>query len=106
MKTLLFTLSILGCSVFVSAQSVITSKRIVKSSYDYSIMTDNLDKNNIDWEGIKSHFDNYSSKDSVKISIKINTLDNNPIKNEKTYSIKGIKENLDELINRLKNLIQ
>lgn len=105
MKKLLFAFAFVG-GFLVQAQAFTPLKNKKEKIDDFTIEVKQSEKNLIDWKAIKEHFSDKKGQDSIQISIKIKSEMNKKVNSRKKYTVRGTKNNLDEMLLKLKEKIK
>jgi len=88
-----------------TAQTYKPTKSKKNKTDDFSITVKEQEKDKINWNSFKEIFENKNDIDSVQISVKLLPIKDENIKSEKKYTVRGIKKNLDELVDLLKKMV-
>lgn len=89
-----------------SAQTRSAAKKATKNRYEYAVAVQDSELKNIDWNGMKTYFKDKKATDSIRISIKVKNKDSKYLKSETSYALSGVKEDLDLLIENLKEIVR
>lgn len=109
MKKTLTLIVVTFCLTSTFAQTQYTLKETLKENKEkivaFSISANENEKHKIDWNLMNDVFADENPKDSIQISVKFNSTQFTNLKKEDKYTVRGIKENLNQLIDKLKTMI-
>lgn len=103
-KTLSIILLLLSITVAFGQYSN-SKKKSKERKDDFSITVKENEKNIIDWKMLKNYFEDRNKKDSIQFSVKLVLQKNNNFTSENKYTVKGLAEDFDELVESMKKLM-
>ena len=104
MKNLLFVVALVS-GFTIHAQTFKAPRNKKEKKDDFTIEVKQSEKNLIDWGIIKEHFSNTKEQDSIQLSVKIKPENGGKFNTRKKYTVRGVKTNLDEMVAKLKKLV-
>jgi|GEM_PF-1776504 len=106
MKKSLSFIAILFLASNAFAQTFTNNVKIKERKDDLILTLSENEKNKIDWNFFEDYFSDRNKKDSIQFSIKLIQPKTNNLNSEKKYTVRGIAENFDELLETMKKLVK
>ena len=107
MKKLFTIIAIFGCLTLVFGQSFKTGKNKKVRNDDFSMSIKEKLSEKIDWKLVKEFLSDKKENDTVQFSIKlIPESKNKNLTSIKTYSVRGIYKNIDEMILKMEKMLK
>ena len=89
-----------------NAQDVKVKSVLEMNKESFEIRLNQSEVDQINWKQLKRNFSHVKRNDSIQITIKLDDVNANQLKEIKTYSVKGMKKNRNSLIHLLQNMVE